>query len=152
MHAATIRGRLLLLSLSSRCSYYSRCGFYSNKYGIILYLHPTHCWPAYTIQIVTIDKKNWPQSPCDLKMVILRYEHHHCFSEHHKKNNRLQMKVHTAIIADWMQFCCQYTNCMTLICFIISTHDKYASEVSEESFWTKLDKSQWDIHEKEAQK
>ena len=35
MHAAPTRGQLLLLSLSSRCGYYSgyRCGFYSNIYG-----------------------------------------------------------------------------------------------------------------------
>ena len=34
MRAATIRGRLLFLSQSSRCGYYSGCGFYSNKYGM----------------------------------------------------------------------------------------------------------------------
>ena len=35
MRAATIRGRLVFLLLSSRCSHYSGCGFYSirNKYG-----------------------------------------------------------------------------------------------------------------------
>ena len=34
MRAATIQGRLLFLSQSSRCSYYSGCSFYSNKYSI----------------------------------------------------------------------------------------------------------------------
>ena len=34
MRAATIQGRLLFLLLSSWCSYYSGCSFYSNKYGI----------------------------------------------------------------------------------------------------------------------
>ena len=33
IRAATIRGQVLFPSMSSRCSYYSGCGFYSNKYS-----------------------------------------------------------------------------------------------------------------------
>ena len=35
--AATIRGRLLFFCASATCGYYSMCGYYSNKYGILYY-------------------------------------------------------------------------------------------------------------------